>query len=137
MTDDSHTQMVLKKVIHHSTFEQPCDVLILNGKPHIDVKISPKYGAALMYGAGAAKMAEMFETLEFQSGETIPMNTVWDILPMPKDGFTPEELDAVDMSGGDAVGGPNGETVREMIKAMYNCQTDDEVDMPLRRFLAS
>lgn len=137
MTEDTHQQAVLKKVIQHSTFETPCDVLILQGKPHTNAKISPKYGAALMYGAGAAKMAEMFETLEFQSGEIVRMNTVWDILPMPKEGFTPEKLDAVDLAEGEAVGGPNGETVRQMIKAMYHTETEAELELALRRFLAS
>lgn len=137
MSEDTPQQALLKKVIHCSTFEQPCDVLLKGEKPRLDVKISPKYGAALMYGAGAAKMAEMFATLELQNGETLPLGKVWDILPMPRNGITLEELDAVDLTEGEAVGGPNGETVRQMITEMYNCQTEAETEQALRRFLAS
>lgn len=137
MTEDTRQGMLFKKIIDFSTFEQVCDVLILGSKPHIDVKLSPSYGAAMMYGAGAAKITEMLKTLDLQSGVSIQMNTVGDILPMPREGFTPEELAAVDLSGGDAVGGPNGETVREMITQMYHCQTEQETEWALRRFLAS
>jgi hypothetical protein len=133
----SREGMLLKQVIHFSTFQQPCDVTFYARRPMLDVTVSPKYGAALMYGAGAAKMQEMFATIEFTDGDSARLEDIWTFNPMPKGGLSAEDLAAADLSDGDAVAGPNGETVREMIRQTYHCQTDTETDEALRRFLAS
>jgi hypothetical protein len=56
---------------------------------------------------------------------------------MPKGGFTKEELDKVDLSEAEERVGPNGETLREMIRNTYRCKSRDEEDHHLRRYIAS
>lgn len=133
----SHAAMIMERVLHLSTFQQPCDITFYDRDPVIDVKISPKYGAAMMYGAGASKMVELFSTIETTSGASYPFNAIWIINPMPKEGLTADQLEAVDLREGDAVAGPNGETVRQMIAKTYRCKTQEATEAALRRFLAS
>ncbi|MBA7693040.1 hypothetical protein ES703_101615 [subsurface metagenome] len=56
---------------------------------------------------------------------------------MPKGGFTEDELAIVDLAKAEENVGPNGETLRKMISDTYHCQSRDEEDQFLRRFIAS
>jgi hypothetical protein len=90
-----------------------------------------------MYGGGAEKLQQMLEQISLSNGEVVSFAKIWTIFPMPQGGIAEEELAAVDLSGGDDVSGPNGETVREMIRAVYHCESKEEEDKFLRRYLAS
>ncbi len=116
---------------------QPCDITIINGKPHTDVKIKPDFVHALMYGAGEKKLAEMLSEMKLSSGVSIDINEIWTINPMPVNGFSKKELDSVNMAEAEEIAGANGETLREMIRNTYRCGTKDEEDYYLRRFIAS
>lgn len=133
----SREGMILQQIIHLSTFEQPCDVTFYKREPMLNMKVSPKYGAAMMYGAGAAKMMDLLSPVEFADGSTARLEEIWTLNPIPKESFTEEQLAEVDLSDGDAVAGPGGETVREMIARTYHAKNEQEVDRALRRFLAS
>ncbi|MNJ75255.1 hypothetical protein D3C77_723200 [compost metagenome] len=65
------------------------------------------------------------------------LSEIWTINPMPVGGFTQEELDNVDMSQGEQQAGPQGETIRKMIRSTYHCKSKKEIDYFLRRWLAS
>ena len=56
---------------------------------------------------------------------------------MPMDGFSPEELAEVDLAQGEERQGPQGETLRKMIRKTYNCKSRKETDYFLRRWIAS
>ena len=56
---------------------------------------------------------------------------------MPVNGLSDEELSSVDISEGEQRFGPNGETLREMIRNVYHCKTSEEEEHFLRRYLAS
>jgi len=56
---------------------------------------------------------------------------------MPVGGLSEKELAAVDLGEGEQRFGPNGETLREMIRNVYHCKTNDEEELFLRRYLAS
>lgn len=120
-----------------SSTGQPCDVTFYNRPPILDVTVDAKIGAALNYGAGAAKLAELLSAIRFSNGTVASMNEIWTVHPMPKDGIPQADLDNADMSLGDEVSGPNGETVREMVSKTYHCKTPEEADRFLRRFIAS
>ncbi len=135
-TDSSRTAMLLQQVHQLSKFAQPCDITFFNRPPLLDVTISPKYGAAMMYGAGPMQMAELLNEIELTSGITFSVNEIWTINQMPKSGLTAEALAAVDLDEGNAVAGPNGETLRQMVCKTYHCQTEAETDSALRRYLA-
>ncbi len=116
---------------------QPCDVTFFQRKPILDVKVDPKINFALMYGAGARKLAPLLSAIRFSDGTTVGWQEIWTINPMPRDGFTQAELDAVNLSEAEVASGPNGETLRLMISETYHCSSRDEEDRYLRRFIAS
>lgn len=131
----------LSMLFHHLCFltisNQPCDICICSGKPHLNVKVDSNFMVALMYGAGAEILVKMLNEIKLNTGKTVSINDIWVINPMPIDGITKEQLDKVDISDGEKVYGPNGETLKEMIRNTYHCKDEEEVDSFLRRFLAS
>jgi len=101
------------------------------------VKIDKQINLALMYGAGPEKLKEMLGNIKLSNGDSVSIGEIWTINPMPKDGFTGEELVSADMSEAEQKMGPKNETLREMIKNTYHCESKDEEDYYLRRFIAS
>ena len=94
----SHSGLVAHLTITLSMSEQPCDVTFFERGPALNVKIDPKISIALMYGAGAGKLKEMWGKIKFSNGEEASIEEIWTINPMPKNGFTDEELQTVDMA---------------------------------------
>lgn len=90
-----------------------------------------------MYGAGEKKIQEIFNRIRFSGGGEASIGEIWTVNPMPCDGISQDELNAADLAAGDENVGPNGETLREMIKNTYHCTTKEEEDYYLRRFVAS
>lgn len=124
-------------LIELSIFGQPFDVTFFNRKPILEVRLGPKIGSAIMYGAGKVKLAELLNRIEFSDGTVAGLGEIWTINPMPKEGFPEGELQAVDISDAEASVVPNGETLREMIRKTYHCTSVDEEERYIRRFLAS
>jgi hypothetical protein len=120
-----------------STSGQPCDITFFEKAPVINVKIDQQIALAIMYGAGAKRLQEMLGDIKLSNGNKISIGEIWTINPMPKGGFSKEELEAVDMSKAEEQVGPNGETLRKVIKDTYHCKTRDDEDYYLRRFIAS
>ena len=116
---------------------QKCDITFFEKRPAIDVKIEQQINLAVMYGAGTRKLKDMLENIKLSNGDSVSIGEIWTINPMPKRGLTKEELDSVDMAEAEQEAGPNGETLREMIKNSYHCESKDQEDYYLRRFLAS
>jgi len=125
------------QIIMLSMTGQPCDITFFKKKPAINVTIDQQISLALMYGAGANRLKEMFDNIKLSNGEVISLTEIWTINPMPKNGFTDEELATVDLSEAEEKVGPNGKTLREMIRNTYHCKSKDEEDYFLRRFIAS
>ena len=115
---------------------QPTDVTFFRRKPILDVRVSTKLGAAQLYGL-QARIPALLRHIEFSNGTIADLSEVWTINPMPKGGFTQAELDAVDLSAAEERAGPNGETLRKMIRKSYHCKSRKETDFFLRRFIAS
>jgi hypothetical protein len=101
------------------------------------VTVDERLALAAMCGAGPAKLYEMFRGIRLSNGSVVNMGDIWTVNRMPKDGFTREELEAVDMSQAEEKVGPNGRTLRKMIKDTYHCKSRDEENYYLRRFIAS
>ena len=119
----------------------PCDVITYSGRRYLEVTLAPEFFYALMYGAGAKRMAEILSqiklTKEDEPDATVSLNDIWMIYPMPKEGFTDAELAAVDMKHADKRVEPSGKTVREIIQETYRPKDDKELEYFLRRYLAS
>lgn len=120
-----------------STTQQPTDVTFYRRKPILDVKVNQRLGLAMMYGAGARKLQELLNQIEFSDGTTAAFGEIWTINPMPVGGIPQAELDAVDLAEADEPAGPDGETLRQMIRETYHCASRVEEDRFLRRFIAS
>ncbi len=125
------------QLIHLSTSGQPCDVTFFKRKPILNVRVDQQLGLAIMYGAGARKLQEMLERIKFSDGTVASFGEIWTVNPMPKGGFTDEELSAVNLAEAEEKVGPNGETLRKMISDTYHCESAEKEDYYLRRFIAS
>lgn len=88
------------------------------------------------YGLGGL-LPRILKRIEFSNGATASLAEIRTINPMPTDGFTDEELAAVDLAEGEKRYGPNGETLRRMIRETYQCKSRKETDFYLRRWIAS
>lgn len=151
MTHDITPQEALKRLEQHfgsreemlthsltvlSSSGQPADVTFYRRKPLIDVQISTKIAAARLYGLGS-QLPRVLKRIEFSNGTAASLAEIWTVNPMPAEGFTDEELAAVDLAEGDKRYGPNGETLRKMIRETYQCNSRKETDFYLRRWIAS
>lgn len=133
----SAQQINTQTLLHLLTSGQPCDITFRNRKPLVDVILDPELKYALMYGAGAEKIQQMLSSVKLKGGGSFNYGDVWVISPMPKGGFTKEELAAVDLTQAEEPSGPNGASMREMISNSYRCENREEEDFYLRRFYAS
>lgn len=129
--------MLAHMIIMLSMSGQPCDVTFRDKEAALNVKIDERISLALMYGAGAKKLQELLSSIRLSNGDVVNINEVWVIFPMPAKGFSEDELSQVDLKDGEDVWGPKGETVREMIRNVYHCKSEGEVERYLRRYLAS
>jgi len=134
---DNRMVMLGNMLLEYSMAQNKCDICSFKHAPALDVKIDERISLALMYGAGAKKLQEMLGAIRLSNGDVVSIGDIWMIFPMPSDGISEEELADVDMAKADEEWGPNGETVREMIRNLYHCKTDEEVNKYVRRYLAS
>jgi len=116
---------------------QPCDITFHDRSPILDVKVDSKLRIPLIYGAGDKIMHHRLQRISLSNGEVISFDDIWTVHPMPVGGLSKKELAAVDLGEGEQRFGPNGETLREMIRNVYHCKTSDEEELFLRRYLAS
>lgn len=151
MTHDITTQEAIRRIeqhfgsregmlIHHltvlSSSGQPADITFYRRKPLINVRISTKIAAARFYGL-EGQILRILKRIPFPNGVVTSLSEIWTVNPMPIEGFTDEELAAVDLAEGEERYGPNGETLRKMIRETYHCKNRKETDFYLRRWIAS
>lgn len=138
MSDESISplQHNMRQLVDLSMREGYCDITFHNAPPLIGVRLSPKLNAALMYGAGAAKIAELMDRVETKSGAVFRAVDVWVIVQFSSGLPTAEDLASVDLSDGDAEVLP-GKSMRLMAKQIYHCKDDIEAEAMLRRVLAA
>ncbi|WP_339433581.1 transposase [Pseudomonas sp. EA_65y_Pfl2_P78] len=138
MTDEniSPLQHTMRQLVDLSMREGYCDITFHNAPPLIGVRLSPTLNAALMYGAGAAKITELMDRVETRSGAVFRAVDVWVIVQFPDGLPTAEELANVDLAGGEAEVLP-GKSMRLMAQQIYHCKNDVETEAMLRRVLAA
>ena len=135
--DSERISWLLSRLENYALTEQTVDITLGSGKPKINVKISPKFSYALMYGAWTKGLKPLLEKLELSDGTHINAADIWTINPMPSEGFTQEELSSVDINEGNQIVPNTGRTMRELIAETYKCENEKETEYYLRRFLAS
>ena len=116
---------------------QPCDVTFFKKKPAIGVTIDPQINLALTYGASPAALKDKLENIKLSNGQSVSISEIWTVNPMPKGGISKADLASVNLAEAEERSGPNGETLREMIRDTYHCESRQEEDRFLRRFIAS
>ncbi len=137
MTDDAiRLQHNLQTLIRLSETEAYCDITFLKRSPLLGVRLSPTLGAALMYGAGAAKIASILAVLETRTGLAFDAKDVWVIVEFGHNLPTEQDLADVDLAEGEAEVVP-GVSMREMARQVYHCRDDAEAEAMLRRVLAA
>ncbi|SOQ14754.1 transposase [Pseudomonas syringae group genomosp. 3] len=138
MQDEQITplQHNMRRLADLSRREGYCDITFHNRDPLIGVRLSPKLNAALMYGAGAQKMANLFDQVETRTDAVFRATDVWVIVEFPYGLPTDDDLAEVDLADGDAEVAP-GVSMRQMAKEVYRCADDSEAERMLRRILAS
>lgn len=132
----SREGMLIHTLTMLSTSGQPADITFYRRKPLINVRVSTKLGAARLYGL-ESRLPRLLGRIEFSNGVVADLNEIWTVNPMPTEGFSQTELDAVDLSQGDERTGPGGETLRTMIRKTYHCKSKSEVNHFLRRWIVS
>lgn len=133
----SRLRFLAHQILMLSMTGQPCDVTFYNKAPATDVRIDQQITLALMYGAGAQKLKEMLENIKLSNGDVGSIGEIWTINPMPKKGFSKEELATVDLCEAEEKVGPDGETLRKMVSDTYHCKSKEDENYYLRRFIAS
>jgi len=128
---------LLSRLENYALTEQIVDITLGSEKPKINVKISPKFSYALMYGAWIKGLKPLLQKLELSDGTHINAADICTINPMPSEGFTQEELSSVDINEGNQIIPDTGKTMKEIIRETYKCENEQETEYYLRRFLAS
>lgn len=126
----------MRRLVDLSRREGYCDITFRNRDPLIGVRLSPALNAAIMYGAGANKIAQIFDRIETRSGVAFRAVDVWVIVEFPNGLPTDEELAEVDLADGD-VEVAAGVSMRQMAMEVYRCSDDAETERMLRRILAA
>lgn len=132
----SREKMLTHNLTILSSSGQPADITFYRRKPLINVQICTKIAAARLYGL-ESQLPRILKRIPFSNGVVVSLAEIWTVNPMPIGGFTDEELAAVDLAEGEAQHGPNGETLRKMIRKTYRCKSRKETDFYLRRWIAS
>ena len=132
----SPLQHNMRRLVDLSRREGYCDITFRNREPLVGVRLSPRLNAALMYGAGAEKMAQLFDHVETRSGTVFRAVDVWVIVEFPDGLPSDKELAEVDLADGEAEVVP-GVSMRQMAKEIYHCADDVQAERMLRRVLAA
>ncbi|HIE0080021.1 TPA: transposase [Pseudomonas aeruginosa] len=132
----SPLQHNMRRLVDLSRREGYCDITFRNREPLIGVRLRPRLNAALMYGAGAEKMAQLFDHVETRSGTVFRAVDVWVIVEFPDGLPSDKELAEVDLADGEAEVVP-GVSMRQMAKEIYHCADDVQAERMLRRVLAA
>jgi hypothetical protein len=119
---------------------QHFDVTFHDREPVLDVSIHREYArvflTALKHWRGD-KLANLLKRIHFDDGTITPIDTIWVIVPLPPVEITIAMLESADLTMAEAVASANGETVREMVRAVYRCESAAEEDWFVRRWIAS
>ena len=116
---------------------QPCDVTFYHREPIVDVRLDQQLFITFAYGNAHKRLADMLNAIRFSDASTAAISEIWTINLMPQDGFTDQQLADVKLDVAESTVGPNGETLRQMIRNTYHCTTVNQEDIYLRRFIAS
>jgi hypothetical protein len=113
------------------------DATFYNRAPVLNVTLDKNYArnlcAALMYDQDIHRLKELLDHVQFSDGTVARMSDIWTLNYMPDD----LDISNVDMTGAEQVIGLGGETLRQIIRETYRCQSRVEEDHFIARWIAS
>jgi hypothetical protein len=115
------------------------DVTFHGHGPILEVTLDDVFASkflAAIYGPYRA-LHRLCGQIKFSDGTVTPIENIWTFHPMPPGGIDNGALRRADLAQAEVRAGPNGETVREMIRDTYRCGSAAEEDWFVRRWIAS
>jgi hypothetical protein len=132
-TRESH---LLWQLAHYAETGQRFDATFYDREPSLGVTLAQEFAyefmAALNYGRDG-QLQQLCRRIRFSDGTNINLNGIWTLNYMPRN----LDISDVDLSQGEQRIGNQGETMREIIRNIYRCQSCAEEDFFLARFIAS
>jgi hypothetical protein len=120
---------------------QPVDITTLGGDRYLDCEILGEWTTHLYCSYRDETYKYQVENIRIkprdQPESRVSLYDIWLLNPMPREGFTEEQLRELDMSEADEHSPLLGCTLRESIRNGYHCKSEDEVDYFLRRYIGS
>jgi hypothetical protein len=125
---------------HYAQTMQRFDATFHNREPILDVTFDKGFARALnaaLRDKDAIRTALLLECVTFSDDTVANIDAIWTISYMPPGGVTIAQMEAANTEEAEARFGPQGETVREMIRNSYRCGSAVEEDWFVHRFIAS
>jgi hypothetical protein len=135
----SRSSHLLLQLQHYAQSAQRFDVTFLDREPVLDVHLNKEFARQLnvaLRAKNAKLIAKLLDHLHLSDGTTVSADSVWTLNYVAPD-ITIAQMEGADVAEAELPAGPNGETVREMIRAVYHCASAAEEDWFVRRFIAS
>ena len=130
-----------QSLVHALISGQRCDNRTFDGKLYLEAAFNEQIGLAIMYGVGAEKLAKMLENISITTKEgkeiKLSFSNIWMIIPIPKGGISKSDMEKVDIVEGDEIVEGTDKPLKETIREIYNCKTDEETEYYLKRYLAT
>jgi len=125
---------------HYARTLQSFDVTFYDREPILDVTLDKgfagEFSAAIAY-QGTLRLGALLKRIVFSDGTVAHADDIWTINYMPHGGISINLLETADLADAEVRAGPNGETIREMLRETYRCRSAAEEDYFIRRWIAS
>src|SRR5262249_36047626 len=112
------------------------DATFYDREPILDVSLNREFGRTFNTALAhwkRDKFARLLQRILLSDGTVASIEQLSVLVPMPPGGITIAMLDDADLALAEAIAGPNGETMREMIRNAYRCVSPAELDWHVRR----
>ena len=120
---------------------QPVDITTYSGRRLLECEILGEFATHMLCAYRPETYDYRVENIRVKPREgpetAVSLDDIWLLNPMPIDGFTEDELKAVDLGKADEFDPLLAGSLRESIRRGYHCKSDEETDFFLRRFIAS
>jgi hypothetical protein len=127
---------LMSQLKHYARTLQSFDVTFYNREPILDVTLdkgfTAEFSAAITY-QGTLRLGALLKRIVFSDGTVAHADDIWTINYMPRGRISINLLETADLADAEMRAGPNGETIREMIRETYRCRSAAEEDYFIRR----
>jgi hypothetical protein len=143
----SHLGQISRQLAYCAASGQRFDATFFDREPILEVSLDDIFASKFLAAVRRAlvrpgppdvkDLAALCKRVEFSDGNVAPLASIWILNPMPPGGIDNEALSRADLTKAEVRAGQNGETIREMIRDTYRCESAAEEDYFVRRWIAS